>query len=55
MKKRQKHVEIHRKQSKLRQRPSKNVKNLTKYFKIVKNHKKYHKSLKNHQKLSRNQ
>ena len=55
MKKRQKHVEKHRKQSILRQRPSKNVKNLRKYFKIIKNHKKYHKSIKNHQKLSRNQ
>ena len=38
MKKRQKHVEKHLKQSKLRQKPSKNVKNLRKYFKIIRNH-----------------
>ena len=55
MKKRQKHVEKNRERSKLRQRPSKNVKNLTKFFKIIKNHNKCYKSIKNHQKLSRNQ
>ena len=55
MKKRQKHVEKNRTQSKLRQKPSKNVKNLRKYLKINKNHKNCHKSIKNHQKLSTNQ
>ena len=37
MRKRQKYVEKHIKQSKLRQKPSKNVKNLRKYFNIIKN------------------
>ena len=58
MKKRQKHVEKHRNQSKLQQRPSKNVKNLRKYFKIIKNNKKRsqinQKPIKNYQETSEN-